>query len=104
MISPVFLLFPSTAIIINADILKLDLNQIVEEHNQGRPVKVVANLPYYITTPIIMALFENHIPLQSVTVMVQKEVANAAIAQTCPSYYHISPIFTVLVYHSHISM
>ena len=62
--------------IINADILKLDLNQIVEEHNQGRPVKVVANLPYYITTPIIMALFENHIPLQSVTVMVQKEVAD----------------------------
>lgn len=62
--------------IINADILKLDLNQIVEKHNQGRPVKVVANLPYYITTPIIMALFENHIPLQSVTVMVQKEVAD----------------------------
>lgn len=62
--------------IINADVLKLDLNQIVEEHNQGRPVKVVANLPYYITTPIIMALFENHIPLESVTIMVQKEVAD----------------------------
>ena len=62
--------------VINADILKLDLNQIVEEHNHGRPVKVVANLPYYITTPIIMVLFENHIPLQSVTIMVQKEVAD----------------------------
>ena len=62
--------------IIHADILKLDMNRIVEEHNQGRPDKVVANLPYYITTPIIMALFENHIPLQSVTIMVQKEVAD----------------------------
>lgn len=62
--------------VIHADILKLDLNQIVEEHNGGRPVKVVANLPYYITTPIIMALFENHVPLESVTIMVQKEVAD----------------------------
>lgn len=62
--------------VINADILKLDLNQIVEEHNGGRPVKVVANLPYYITTPIIMALFENNVPLHSVTIMVQKEVAD----------------------------
>lgn len=62
--------------IINEDILKVDLNKIVEEKNQGRPVKVVANLPYYITTPIIMGLFENHVPLQSITVMVQKEVAD----------------------------
>ncbi len=62
--------------IINEDILKVDLNHIVEEKNQGRPVKVVANLPYYITTPIIMGLFENHIPLQSITIMVQKEVAD----------------------------
>ena len=62
--------------VINADILKLDLNRIVEEHNGGRPVKVVANLPYYITTPIIMALFEKHVPLHSVTIMVQKEVAD----------------------------
>ena len=53
--------------VINADILKLDLNRIVEEHNGGRPIKVVANLPYYITTPIIMALFEKHVPLHSVT-------------------------------------
>ena len=62
--------------VINEDVLKLDLNKIVEEHNQGRPIKVVANLPYYITTPIIMGLFEKHVPLKSITVMVQKEVAS----------------------------
>ena len=61
--------------IINDDILKVDINKIVEERNGGRPIKVVANLPYYITTPIIMGLFEKHVPLLSVTVMVQKEVA-----------------------------
>ena len=62
--------------IINDDILKVDINKIVEERNGGRPIKVVANLPYYITTPIIMGLFEKHVPLLSVTVMVQKEVAD----------------------------
>lgn len=62
--------------IINDDILKVDLNRIVEEKNQGKPIKVVANLPYYITTPIIMGLFENHVPLKSITIMVQKEVAD----------------------------
>ena len=62
--------------VINDDILKVDLNSIVEEKNQGKPVKIVANLPYYITTPIIMGLFENHVPLKSITVMVQKEVAD----------------------------
>lgn len=62
--------------IINDDILKVDINKIVEEMNQGRPIKVVANLPYYITTPIIMGLFESHVPLQSITIMVQKEVAD----------------------------
>lgn len=61
--------------IINEDILKVDINAIVQEKNNGRPVKVVANLPYYITTPIIMGLFESHVPLDSITVMVQKEVA-----------------------------
>ena len=61
--------------IINEDILKVDIKKIVEERNGGRPIKVVANLPYYITTPIIMGLFENHVPLESITVMVQKEVA-----------------------------
>lgn len=62
--------------IINDDILKVDLNKIVEEKNGGRPIKVVANLPYYITTPIIMGLFEKQVPLQSITIMVQKEVAD----------------------------
>lgn len=62
--------------IIHSDILKVDINRIVEEENGGRPIKVVANLPYYITTPIIMALFENHIAIQSITIMVQKEVAD----------------------------
>ena len=61
--------------VINEDILKVDLNQLAEEMNDGRPVKVVANLPYYITTPIIMGLFESHVPVDSITVMVQKEVA-----------------------------
>jgi 16S rRNA (adenine1518-N6/adenine1519-N6)-dimethyltransferase len=62
--------------VINQDILKLDLNALVQERNNGRPIKVVANLPYYITTPIIMDLFERHLPLINVTVMVQKEVAD----------------------------
>lgn len=62
--------------IINDDILKVDIQKIVEELNGGRPIKVVANLPYYITTPIIMGLFESHVPLQSITIMVQKEVAD----------------------------
>jgi len=62
--------------IINEDILKVDINKICEEKNGGKPIKVVANLPYYITTPIIMGLFESHVPLKSITVMVQKEVAD----------------------------
>ena len=62
--------------VINNDILKVDIRQLALEKNQGRPIKVVANLPYYITTPIIIGLFESHVPLQSITVMVQKEVAD----------------------------
>ena len=62
--------------IINEDILKLDIHKIVEEKNGGKPIKVVANLPYYITTPIIMGLLESHVPLKSITIMVQKEVAD----------------------------
>ena len=62
--------------VINNDILKVDIGKIVEEKNGGRPIKVVANLPYYITTPIIMGLFESHVPLKSITIMVQKEVAD----------------------------
>ena len=62
--------------VINEDILKVDINEICEKYNDGRPIKVVANLPYYITTPIIMGLFESHVPLDSITIMVQKEVAD----------------------------
>ena len=62
--------------IINEDVLKLDIRRLADDENQGRPIKVVANLPYYITTPIIMGLFENHVPMESITVMVQKEVAD----------------------------
>ena len=62
--------------VINDDILKVDINRLVEEKNGGRPIKVVANLPYYITTPIIMGLFESRVPLKSITIMVQKEVAD----------------------------
>lgn len=62
--------------VIHKDILKVDIGKLVEERNGGKPIKVVANLPYYITTPIIMGLFESHVPLDSVTVMVQKEVAD----------------------------
>ena len=62
--------------IINEDILKVDINKIANEKNGGKPIKVVANLPYYITTPIIMGLFESHVPLASITIMVQKEVAD----------------------------
>lgn len=61
--------------IINEDILKTDIGAIVQEKNGGNPIKVVANLPYYITTPIIMGLFESNVPLESITIMVQKEVA-----------------------------
>lgn len=61
--------------VIHSDVLKLDINKLVKEENEGRPIKVVANLPYYITTPIIMGLFESHVPIASITVMVQKEVA-----------------------------
>ena len=62
--------------IINEDVMKVDLAKLAEEENGGKPLKVVANLPYYITTPIIMGLFENHVPLKSITVMVQREVAD----------------------------
>ena len=62
--------------VIHGDILKVDVNQIINEYNEGRPIKVVANLPYYITTPIIMGLFEGMVPIDNITVMVQKEVAD----------------------------
>ena len=62
--------------VLNEDILKVDINALAQEKNGGAPIKVVANLPYYITTPIIMGLFESHVPIESITVMVQKEVAD----------------------------
>ena len=62
--------------VINQDILKVDINELVKEYNNGRPIKVVANLTYYITTPIIMGLFESNVPIDNITVMVQKEVAD----------------------------
>lgn len=62
--------------VVNADILKVDICELARQHNGGKPIKVVANLPYYITTPIIMGLFESHVPIDSITIMVQKEVAD----------------------------
>ena len=62
--------------VINEDILKVDIRALALEKNNGNPIKVVANLPYYITTPIIMGLFESHVPIDNITVMVQKEVAD----------------------------
>lgn len=62
--------------IINDDILKLDISNLALQYNEGKAIKVVANLPYYITTPIIMGLFESHVPIESITVMIQKEVAD----------------------------
>jgi 16S rRNA (adenine1518-N6/adenine1519-N6)-dimethyltransferase len=67
--------------ILHSDILKVDLNRVAMEYNDGKPIKVVANLPYYITTPIIMNLFESHVPIANVTVMVQKEVAQRMQAE-----------------------
>ena len=66
----------SNVTVLNEDILKVDIKKLADEHNNGNPIKVVANLPYYITTPIIMGLFEGDVPIESITVMVQKEVAD----------------------------
>lgn len=66
--------------VINEDVLKVDIDRIIKEYNEGRPIKVVANLPYYITTPIIMKLFESGALIESITVMVQKEVADRMAA------------------------
>ena len=69
--------------VINEDILKVDIAALAQEKNGGKPIKVVANLPYYITTPIIMGLFENHVPISSITIMVQKEVADRMQVGKC---------------------
>ena len=84
--------------IINEDVLKLDIQRLVEEENAGRPIKVVANLPYYITTPIIMGLFESHVPLYSVTVMVQKEVADRM--QTGPGNKDYGALSLAVLYYA----
>lgn len=77
--------------VISNDILKVDLNRFVEEHNGGKPVKIVANLPYYITTPILMELLEKKVPVESITVMVQKEVADRMEAEAgTPEYGALS--------------
>ena len=89
--------FPN-AEIIHGDILKLDLNRLVEEKNNGNPIKVVANLPYYITTPIIMELFESRVPMESITIMVQKEVADRM--QTGPGSKDYGALSLAVQYYS----
>ena len=76
--------------VINEDVLKVDIAKLVAEHNNNRPIKVVANLPYYITTPIVMGLLESHVPLDSITIMVQKEVSLAV------AYYCKAEVVTVV--------
>ena len=84
--------------IINEDILKVDIKKIADEKNDGKPIKVVANLPYYITTPIIMGLFESHVPLDSITIMVQKEVADRM--QTGPGSKDYGALSLAVQYYS----
>lgn len=73
--------------VINQDVLKLDIKALAQEKNNGKPIKVVANLPYYITTPIIMGLFESKVPIESITIMVQKEVADRMQTGPGSKYY-----------------
>lgn len=84
--------------VINDDILKLDINKIVDEHNGGKAVKVVANLPYYITTPIIMGLFEKKVNVESITIMVQKEVADRM--QSAPGTKDYGALSLAVQYYS----
>ena len=84
--------------VINDDVLKVDIRGLVEKENGGRPVKVVANLPYYITTPIIMGLFEGNVPVESITVMVQKEVADRTGKQGLRSIVTGCPVLCRSVY------
>lgn len=88
--------------IINKDILKVDIKSLGEEKNGGRPIKVVANLPYYITTPIVMGLFESHVPLKSITIMVQKEVADRM--QVGPGTKDYGALSLAVQYYSHPEM
>ncbi|MBR4581697.1 MAG: 16S rRNA (adenine(1518)-N(6)/adenine(1519)-N(6))-dimethyltransferase RsmA [Lachnospiraceae bacterium] len=84
--------------ILNQDILKVNIPELAEKYNGGRPIKVVANLPYYITTPIVMGLFESHVPLASITVMVQKEVAERM--QTGPGSKDYGALSLAVAYYS----
>lgn len=84
--------------VINEDILKVDINRIAEDYNEGRPIKVVANLPYYITTPIIMGLFESGVPLESITIMIQREVADRM--QTGPGSKEYGALSLAVQYYS----
>ena len=85
--------------VINDDILKVDIKKLAEERNGGKPIKVVANLPYYITTPIIMGLFESHVPIVSITIMVQKEVADRM--QEGPGSKEYGALSLAVQYYAH---
>ena len=85
--------------VINEDVLKVDIKSLAEEKNDGKPIKVVANLPYYITTPIIMGLFESKVPIDSITIMVQKEVADRM--QTCPGSKDYGALSLAVQYYAH---
>ena len=85
--------------VLNDDILKVDIKALAEERNAGKPIKVVANLPYYITTPIIMGLFESHVPIDSITIMVQKEVADRM--QEGPGSKEYGALSLAVQYYAH---
>ena len=85
--------------VINEDVLKVDIKSLAEEKNDGKPIKVVANLPYYITTPIIMGLFESKVPIDSITIMVQKEVADRM--QAGPGKKDYGALSLAVQYYSH---
>ncbi len=84
--------------VINEDVLKMDIHELADQENAGRTIKVVANLPYYITTPIIMGLFESHVPVESITVMVQKEVAQRM--QTGPGNKNYGALSLAVQYYA----
>ena len=85
--------------VLNDDILKVDIKALAEERNAGKPIKVVANLPYYITTPIIKGLFESHVPIDSITIMVQKEVADRM--QEGPGSKEYGALSLAVQYYAH---
>lgn len=88
--------------VINQDVLKLDIKALAQEKNNGKPIKVVANLPYYITTPIIMGLFESKVPIESITIMVQKEVADRM--QTGPGSKDYGALSLAVQYYADVKV